>query len=221
MLLYHGTNLSNWEKIKSQGLVPRGKSGTSNWEHSIESNPDTVYLGSAYAPYFALCSANEETETPRTAVVIEVDMDDLDPRLMVPDEDALEQAFRWGDDGLPKHWNMIERTRHYRSKTLEYRDAGLDHLWSLSVLGTMGYLGKIPPSAFRRVALIDVKLAYAVSWEFLNAQVSVNNFRFVGKKYINLTKALFGDPVEPVEGLEFMAPPVVGPGVTILNLEEV
>ncbi len=60
MLLYHGTNLTNWEKIKEVGLLPRSMGANSNWEHTVESDPDTIYLTDAYAMYFSLQCVNTD-----------------------------------------------------------------------------------------------------------------------------------------------------------------
>ena len=72
--LYHGTSERYLSSILSNGLLPRTISNQrSNWEHSIESSDDRVYLTKGYAPYFAY-SACEENER---WLIVEVDKDIL------------------------------------------------------------------------------------------------------------------------------------------------
>lgn len=84
MILYHGTTMKNLEKIKKQGLKPRGKR-KSNWETGIgKSRKDLVYLTNCYAPYYA-DGACKENDFP---VIIKVD---IDPKKidLYPDEEFI------------------------------------------------------------------------------------------------------------------------------------
>ena len=114
MLLYHGTSEKAWNSIKKSGIRPRGLSKKSNWKHSIESNPDTVYLTDTYPLHFAMSAIRQTGDKIDRVAIIEVDTDLL-PGKLVPDEDALEQASRHQNDGLPETWTMVQRTRYYRS----------------------------------------------------------------------------------------------------------
>lgn len=203
MKVYHGTSLSRWEKIKKTGLIPRGKSGKSNWTHSIESNPETIYFSDAYAMFFALQSVDTGNLEKDHAVVIEIETDLLEPSRLVPDEDVLEQVGRMqkGGDGLPSHWDMKKRTRHYRGLTLEYAQQGLDFEWSMQVMGTGGFMGAVMPEAFTRVAIIDIAKQAELAMTYLDSQVSVQNYRFLGSRYRALTKMIFGDEPDPVDEL--------------------
>lgn len=192
MLVYHGTSLARWKKIKGQGLLPRGLHGKSNWTHSIESNEDTIYMSDAYAMNFAIASLNTGDLSNDHAVLIEIDTSLLDKNNLVADEDALEQVSR-GQDGLPRYWDMIQRTRHYRGIVEKCSDMGLGFEWSMGVMGTAGHIGKIPPSAFTRVAIINIKKQKEAVYQFMDNQVSVPNYTYVGAKYRALTAMLFGD----------------------------
>lgn len=189
--------MHRWKQIQKHGLIPRGNHGESNWTHSIESNPDTIYFSDAYAMNFALASLNTDNLKKDHAVIIEVDSASLTQDLLVPDEDALEQVSRQmgpGKDGLPAQWSMNERTRYYRAQTLAYADKGLGFEWSMKELGTAGHLGAVPPDHFTRVAVIDIKACAAIAWEYMNSQVSIMNYKFCGARYRALNALIFNDP---------------------------
>lgn len=223
MLAYHGTSLERWKTIKKQGLTPRGENGKSNWTHSIESNPDTIYLTDAYAMNFALASINSGEPDKDHAVLIEIDTDRLNPDNLVPDEDALEQVSRKlgpGGDRLPPHWSMVERTRYYRGMVREYAEKGLDFDWSMSELGTAGHVGAINCTAFTRVAIIDIKIQRKIVWEYMNSQVSVYNYQFLGPQYRSYTRMLFGDAPRPEDVAALLTPltTVTKKGIKVLTL---
>jgi hypothetical protein len=212
MKVYHGTSLSRWKKIKLGGLSPRGEIGQSNWTHSIESNPDTVYLTDAYAMHFAMASLDTEKLEKDHAVIIEIETDRLDQHQLVADEDALEQVSRnmgRGQDGLPVDWDMLKRTRYYKSQVREFADKGLGFEWSMQMLGTAGFVGKISPEAFTRVAIIDIAKQRALAWEYMNCQVSVMNYKFLGEKYRALTQILFDPTHTNPLSVDFCSPNTV------------
>lgn len=211
MLLYHGTSFSCWEKIKKNGLTPRNGGSQSNWEHTVESDPDTIYLTDAYALYFSLQCVNKNEEKFEDAVVIEIDTNKLNKKFFVADEDALEQASRHmkDGDGLPLDWDMNKRTLHYRNMAQKFAKSGYGHEWSLSILGTCGYRGKIPLDAITRVAIIDIKEQAKLCYTFMDPTITLLNYKFIGVKYRVLSKMIFGD-VPSSEDLElanqFMQP---------------
>jgi len=206
MLLYHGTSLKNWEKIKETGLLPRKLGSTSNWEHTVESDPNTVYLTDAYAMYFSYQCTDKDEETGKLdkAVIIEIDTTQLNYKKFVADEDALEQVSRSvpGGDGLPQTMSMEERTIHYRNMAKKYAEVGYGHEWSIQTLGTCGYKEKIPLKAITRVAIIDLEKQKQLS-VFLDPSIAIMNYRIVGAKYRALSAMIFGD--EPkLKDMEFL-----------------
>lgn len=191
MKLYHGTSESRARKIMVEGLKPRGKSGKTNWKHSIESNPKAVYLTDAYPLYFAVQASNKGERW----AVIEVETDLLDESRLHPDEDVLEQAGRNYDE-LPKSWNMIKRTRWYRMRAWENPN------WekSLKFMGTCGYDGTIPPEAITRVVFVDPeKLDGGFSLSLIDCSISLMNYKFCGEKYRNVTQWVMGEKKTPEE----------------------
>lgn len=207
MILYHGTSTKHLPGIFRHGLRGRGKDGVTNWEHTIESNPDTVYLTDTYPTYFAL-NASDPWDTP---VIIEIDTSMIDPDwgFLVPDEDALEQGTR----GLSVEektaqaldgWmfppddmtDMYERTRWFRDRADQLAD-----YWpgSLNVMGTCGFRGTIWSGAFTRLAfLTDPGPLQIVA---ADAQISVMNFQFCASHHRNVTRIIFGDTDDLEESL--------------------
>lgn len=59
MKLYHGTARATVDSILAHGIEPRGKRRRSNWKHSVESNPDCVYLTNCYPLHFSLSAGKD------------------------------------------------------------------------------------------------------------------------------------------------------------------
>jgi hypothetical protein len=209
--LYHGTSALVADAALREGLLPRRARGLKrggNWKHSIESNPDTIYLTDAYGPYFAV----NATETPKPgspafksggveAAVIEIDVSKLEPFDLVPDEDVLEQAGRGRDGELGvRAWEagsksaMKVRTRWYRDRIgTNYRD-GTKWIPSLEAMGTCGHIGPIPAEAISRVGFWDIRKAPDYTFANMNAMICLANYRFCGPQYKNLQSLLFDEP---------------------------
>ena len=198
MLLYHGTSARHLSVILRAGLRPRRNKRESNWEHGAASNPDAVYLTTAYAPYFALCTLQGKRDK---LAILEVDTGKLRQSRLCPDEDFLEQATRLLDKRGAKvsdhpEWGSLDmhaRTAAYRSVMLsEYRDK-----WESSVehLGTCAYMGTVPASAITRYsiyALGSKDSVPEVTHSLASPTITLANYRFVGGFYRKLTKWFFG-----------------------------
>ena len=188
MKLYHGTSESRARKIMVDGLKPRGKSGKTNWKHSIESNPKAVYLTDAYPLYFAV----QASDSGERWAVIEIETDLLDESKLHPDEDVLEQAGR-KHDNIPVK-GMIERTRYYRG--IARKNPNWDK--SLKFMGTCSYYGTIPPEAITRVVFVDPKkLDGGFSLSLIDCSISLVNYKFCGEKYRNVTQWVMGEKKTP------------------------
>ena len=86
IILYHGTDTNNLEKILKEGIKPRGNS-KGNWVHAdLYSNNKLIYLTDTYAWYYSVNQANEDNENC-TVLQIEVDTNNL-----YCDEDLFMQA---------------------------------------------------------------------------------------------------------------------------------
>jgi hypothetical protein len=192
--LYHGTTAKVAELALVEGLQPRGER-TGNWEHSIESNPNAVYLTSAYAPYFAVASG----EVGEDLAIIEVDTDLLCQYLLIPDEDFLEQGTRGqplddhpelnalGDD-------MLKRTEWFREHAYEH----FQHAWELSVehLGNCAYSAVIPPEAMTRASAFGWDDNAWMIGHALDPCISLLNYQICGSKYRHLTQWFMGEPID-------------------------
>lgn len=184
-ILYHGTTETRWRSIQAAGAIqPRNVHNNSNWDHSIKSRGDAVYLTDTYAPYFGIGALDLEVDcaVPGARIaIIEFDTAAIMANL-VPDEDALEQSTRTVKVSKLK---MRERTAHYRARLHRY--IGTDG-WrdSLAYLGTCAHIGPIPLTAVTRVGLIDVQAAALWSFEAMNPMITHANFRFCGDRYRQL-----------------------------------
>lgn len=195
MKLYHGTAKSRLAGILKEGIKPRGKSD-GNWKHSVESNPDFVYLTNAYALYFA---GNAVSDNDQLAV-IEIDTDLLDTYKLAPDEDWLEQATRKLEQpGLaPIDKTMKYRTRWYRRRLKNTLGTGYWE-YSLAGLGTCTHYGTVPVRAITRTAVVEPDTYMRLMlFGGLDPTISLMNYKIIGDKYRNTLQWLF-DGVEPPE----------------------
>lgn len=185
--LYHGTSYAALRAIAQAGIAPRG-SRKGNWEQSVKSNPNAVYLTSAYPLHFCIHAIAEREER---VAIIEVNVERLGEKMQA-DEDAIEQALR-GRDSLPKHWDMVRRTAYYRARAHLYRAEA-----SLAVLGTCAYRGTIEPKHLERVAVIDfdkmIELQLAGG---LDPMIHIMNYHACGADYRDWLRWLFSGDKEP------------------------
>lgn len=213
MKAYHGTNLTSWQEIKRKGLLPREVSGKSNWVDTVESAEDRVYLTTAYPLYFALQSCEEDEST---AVIIEVETDDL-PGELVADEDALEQVARESFPLLGKN-EMYQRTCQMAKRAVLLAEYGLGFDWSMNILGTGAHVGAIPLDCTSRVALIDIEQERHLCFQCSDAMITTMNYLLLGDYYRGVVSAIFGDLSAEISGIGgTMIMPPVGSGVTVLK----
>lgn len=72
--LYHGTSERYLDSILKHGLLPRSQSNESgNWDHTVQSADDRVYLTKGYAPYFAFSAV----EAGERWLILEIDKSKL------------------------------------------------------------------------------------------------------------------------------------------------
>jgi hypothetical protein len=197
MKLYHGTTERVARLALLEGLKPRALTGDAgHWKHTVDSNPDHVYLTSVYAVYFATCA----WEKGDRLAILEVDTDLLDDGMMRPDEDFLEQVTRGRGPG-PKRGGMKARTHWFR-KRLD----GFAHHWEDSArgLGTCSHRGTIPASAITRAAAFKPDPCIAQS--ALDPAICLINYQICRGKYVALTRWAIGDEVTVEEFLDWSAP---------------
>lgn len=182
--LYHGTSFVCLEKILKDGYIaPRGQR-EGNWDHTVPSNPDAVYLTTVYALHYALCALNDGDVNDRLAL-IELDRNLLLDSRLAPDEDFIEQATRKGSYAGD---TTAARVLHYRDRVrTEFQT-----IWpsSLEHLGTCCYFGQIPVAAISRIAIIPRAHPLALASDPI---VCLPNHTIMGAFYRNLTKRVFGD----------------------------
>jgi hypothetical protein len=218
MILYHGTASRHLPSILKNGLTPRNQTQVSNWDHSIPSNHETVYLTDSYALYFSAQACEEEHDD--RLVVLEIDTDMLNEFMLCADEDAVEQTNR-GKDDVPG--TMEERTMYYRERAHMY-----DWRQSLKALGTCGYQDSVPLEAITRAALVDMKTYAKLVWAGYDPSISVMNYQFCGAKYRNAMQMLFEpglkpevDVSDPFSVLGMIVFPEDRSGIEVLGIKEV
>lgn len=200
MRLYHGTSASVGKIALEHGLHPRSsheEEGKGNWE-SIPSNPECVYLTTAYAAYFAI---NAMGDNDTEMAIIEVESDDLDPDGFRPDEDFMEQASRdavlkgEGFEGLLECGDsMIKRTEWFRDNGWKFQ-----HMWEESVrgLGNCCYEGSIDASGILRVSFVETQKAGSMIMTAMDPTITLLNYQILGSKYRALTQWFMGETVNP------------------------
>lgn len=180
MILYHGTSARHVAGILKNGIVPRSKSGQTNWPGEYESDASMVYLTSCYALHFALAAERGAAEI----AVLEIDAGGLVERKLHPDEDFVGQGLVHANGvGLAEAQNeaLANRSRY-------------KHLWkdSLAKMGTVAYRGTVPARLVKRVAYVDVGVR-ALLLSGIDPVIAPINFMFKGGYYREFTEWLFGD----------------------------
>jgi hypothetical protein len=215
MKLYHGTSSRNIERIKREGLKPRGKR-VGNWKQSLPSRADVVYLTNSYAVFYA----NACTRGNEDLVVLEIDTDELNPFAFGPDEDFLEQAQR-GRDNIPG--NMHKRTTWYRDNLKNYEGCleqpGHAPMLSLQFLGNCVYFGSIHRKAITRIAVISISGAKEFVYQCFDPSIVLMNYKVCGTKYRNAMKWLFEEPLEPESGLVDFRIPANRDGINLTLMD--
>lgn len=200
--LYHGSHVGALERIKRMGIAPRAiAKGRNNWDHTVTSNRNAVYLTDAYPWHFAHASSRDG----EAGLLLEIDRSHLSPFKLCPDEDFMEQTSRGVGPSperpnfAPTDWDMKRRTIHYR-KIAKYNWKLADV--SLETMGTAGYYGVIPWSAVTRYVIVEWdKIPKVVWFEAVDSTVSVMAYRIFADRKRALTRWFFGEPVTPAEFL--------------------
>lgn len=179
--LYHGTSAAFIDAIMRDGIRPRLDTGGSNWEHTVESRADAVYLTSAYPFYFAeqACKNDEDLAI--------IELGNINRSFLIADEDVLAQV------GTKEHrqWReltLFERTRKYREVSHRYSGEA-----TLDLMGTCAHLGMIPPHAITRIAIIPRKEVCGLIMAVFDPFITVNNYQLLGAQYDDSAQWLFGD----------------------------
>lgn len=198
MYLYHGTSERVAKDALQNGLKTRATSGTkTNWQHTVPSRDDLVYLTDAYAPYFAMVAC--ERPVDGRWAVIKVDLSVLVDGRLYPDEDFIEQAMRMGyneQDGgenqlvdMLMSFGMRERTEWIRDNIEVFQEN-----WkaSLEGIGNVAVLGDIPAEAIVEVSYFD-KTKNPLMFQCAgDPTISILNYKFMAPKYRAITDWFMG-----------------------------
>lgn len=172
MKLYHGTTVATAARALQEGLLPSAKTGVSLWEKTVTSRPDAVYLSDTYPVYYAGHAITHlpKDDGDRRCAIIEIDSTLIGSHQLVPDEDALEQAYR-GRDDLPVT-ALADRTAWYRDNLDRW--AGTE-VWkaSLQTMGTCAAFDGVSAEAITRIALLDLHAMKSMGNFFIDLQPSI------------------------------------------------
>lgn len=197
MKLYHGTSVWAAQQALKQGLQPRRKK-KGNWDHTVKSSPDSVYLTTAYPVYFAINAISNERmvqkergklDGPDCAIVeIETERLTLGGYYLTPDEDTLEQVGRDSDD-IPG--DMQARTEWYRDHLMVHHGTK-NWATGLQAMGVCAHTGPINVDAITRVFWFEPAKAPIFSAHAMDPSISVMNYQVVGHRYQAMLAVLTG-----------------------------
>lgn len=183
LFLYHGTSDLKYPLISESGLRPRGNR-PSEWTGQA-SHPEMVYITDSYPHVFGV-----QTGRPITAA-FEIDVRQLDPRRLYPDEDYLVQKHLVAEaEGMTLHDVAKSKLRQFQGL---WRD-------SLGELGTCCYHGRIPPSAFLAITVFNRAANFDLATFIASHTVGIEDHSANGTKYRIVNKWIFarcgikGDP---------------------------
>lgn len=188
MLLYHGTTKKIADKAIKTGLKPRGKL-KSNWAQA--SDPNSIYLTNAYAPYFSVSACGAKSEN--FGAVIAVDTNELNPALFFADEDACEQATR---KQFEIYRTMEYRTSFWRDNPYLAAENGMSWKWSLDILGTCRYSGPIPPNAIKKIAFWNERDRTMLT--VFDPTITLMNYHIMGSRYRYLMQKMMKEPITEI-----------------------
>lgn len=179
LILFHGTSLKHFEKIRKQGIMPR-KRRKSNWEGIGLSRPDLVYLTSCYACYYAaIASDSLKNDAP---IILKIKVDPTKIKLYV-DEEFIYHALSYN-----RADNKAMAEDLYQSIDPKKIDKGIGitgrfkrkPTWedSLNYLGTVS-CDFIPPESIMGYAT----LSRSEILRYCDPTISVINYKIMGGQY--------------------------------------
>lgn len=188
LILYHGTNKRNLERILKEGIKPRGGK-KSNWETGIgTSRNDLVYLTYCYACYYAMASCKEKDDIP---VVVKVRINKNKTELF-PDEEYIFRASqdKWKDKSPAEQASIYNSLDPKMSRT----NPNLKDVWqeSLKFMGTV-CVESVPKHniiEYAELSSDDKELR-----EHIDPSVSPENYRSLSAFYIDYLERLNYIPV--------------------------
>ncbi len=185
MILFHGTQPVHLASIDDVGICPPSAGGQSNWQEA-SARPDLVYLTSSYPLFFGRNAMHPGV------LAIEVDIDVLEPQLLLPDEDYIVQTGQVAvAEGQHPHDIAKTMLEDFQSQWSD----------SLDRLGTCAYKGVIPKAALRRIcvlSLADQDAARLWLAAFNVEEISIEYHAAEGERHHACTLWAFGDgPLPP------------------------
>jgi hypothetical protein len=184
MKLYHGTSKKHLFNILQDGITPRLLNGVSNWDKA-PSNPNMVYLTVAYPFRYSIEASGDD----RIGAVVEIDADELDSNLFLPDEDYISQSNA-AYNASKGSKEAVTDIRQIRDNLFAFQGCWED---SLRELGNCCYFGTIPPRAITRYCTVDWGKRPDLEWNYTDHDLSILHYSFRGGYYSDVVRWFFGD----------------------------
>jgi hypothetical protein len=193
MKLYHGTNERAARVIlEGDSIQPHG-SRPGNFDDDAPSGVDRVYLATGFAPYYAAKACGvwdddyaDDRQPSERLTIFEVDIDRLDQKKLVPDEDFIYRVC--GARPTTKQ-EQLQQLCCVRDNILQYRTRWRE---SLDGLGTCAHLGTVPREAIIRVSFFEYTSNPDILG-LLSEDVSLDDHQVNGRYYRSLTRWFFKD----------------------------
>jgi hypothetical protein len=209
-LVYHGTSTKHLADILMNGIQPREKHECTNWEHTVESHSEMVYLTDIYAGYFASCSIKNGEDDK--VVVIEVDMEKLPYFNFYPDEDYIAQSISHsGNNAMDRFCGKADATLHDVTKYVRENIEDFRQNWlnSYQDMGTFAYKGTIPLDAITRIAIWDQTTNTFLSLAMIDPTITPLNHMVCKNKYSMITRWLMGEKISADEYIDDFSKPYI------------
>lgn len=178
----HGTSVAHVQKILDRGLCPRSRR-KGNWKDH-PSVPNHVYLTAAYGLHFGKSAARVKD---RACALVEIDLEALDPKRLMPDEDAVSQYLQTREKG--RYGSNLREVTEFARNNIKLLRGTFDHEFSLRVLGNCAHDGVIPRDAIKRIVILnEVHTMHYLGLH--DPTISLLNYMIRGQHYEE-TQAMF------------------------------
>jgi len=152
LTLYHGTSSSNFKKIKTEGIKPRGRKKPNS--ENMKSRNNLVYLSNCYACYYARNASNKKGDK---LIILKIQIDTNKIKLY-PDEEFIYHLLKFNKADNKEMAEELYRLINPKklSKELSKMIKRLP-TWkdSLKFMGTVS-ADFIPPEAIVEYAKVEV-----------------------------------------------------------------
>ena len=182
IILYHGTSLSNFEKIKTQGIKPRGKK-ESNWKEIGISRPDLVYLTNCYACYYALSAVKKDNDKQ---VVIKIKIDPKKIKLYL-DEEFIYHALEYNKADNRTMAKDLYNTINPKNLTSLIKDR---FKRKITWVDSLNFMGTVSCDFVPVENIISYTILDSTGFLYCDPSISPLNYKILAREYISQLEKL-------------------------------